>query len=200
MNFATGQQHFYAVLTEAFLHTFNRSSFGNQVLRFSKPKPMKIATGKTFSNEKSIFVSYYIHPKGHDDDYTEFATLNMTLNFKHKKWKHLLNLCTCTATVSVKAYEGHPEDEPIISLDGMLEPTVKVLNDDEKNSLRAHIWVKRVMDLTKLWRSTTCRKDINIEITTQLEIKQDNPDVRVELVTEDNVDSELVVISHQVPR
>lgn len=130
----------------------------------------------------------------------KFATLDVTLNFKRKRWNHLLNLCTCTVTASVKAYEGHSEDVPIISLDGMMEPTVKILDDVEKNNLRAQIRVNRVIDLTKLWQSATCRKDINIEITIKLEIKQDTPDVRVELVTEDDVDSELVVISHQLPR
>lgn len=200
MNIATGQQDLpIAQLTETVRHTFNRISFGCQILRFSNPNPMKIITGKKFIEDKSIFASYYIHPKGHGDDYMKYATLEITLNFKHKKWNHLLNLCICIATVLVKAYEGHPEDEPMISLGGMLGRTVKVLDDDEKNSLRAHIRVKRVIDLTKLWQSATCRKDIFIEITTELEIKQDIPNV-VELVNENDVDSELVVISHQVPR
>ena len=198
-----GQQdakRFIRPLTEVIHHSFNRTSFGNQILRHSNPKPMKIIAGKKFSQDKSVFASYYIHPKGLDDDYTKYATLEMTLNFKNKPWKHLLNLCTCGVNVSVTAYEGHPEDEPAISLGGMLEPTIKVLDENEKHTLRAHIRVKRVIDLTKLWQSTTCRKDINIKITTELDIKQDVPDVRVELITEDNVDSELVVISHQLPR
>ena len=160
---------------------------------------MKITTGKKFLDDRSIYASYYIHPKGHGEDYTKFATLDVTLHFNDNKWKHLLNLCNCTATTSVKAYEGHPEDEPAVSLDGMLEPSVKIFSDDDKNGLKAHILVNRVIDLTKLWQSTTCRKDITIEVTIELEIVQDTPDV-VELVSEDNVDSELVVISHKAPR
>ena len=162
---------FHFATTVPILRTLKRKHVADRIIEQVNPKRIDVCLGQMLV--PGISHSVYLHPRGCDNDYNTFSTLEVNIMFDPNAWESLLYWCRCTVKVSVRIYEGHPRDNPVIFLGSELPAQREMyLTIEERKGLTANIFVNKVMELQKIWLSTTCREDIYFEITIGLSIEE----------------------------
>ena len=150
------------------LHSLKRKHVTNRVIEQVHPKPFDLSIDQILV--ASISASIRLHPRGLDNEYNKFSTIEVVLKFDPTSWECLLHWRECFTRVRVKVLEGCPSVRPVIQL-GHSQSEI-ILNLQERKNLTATIIVNKVIDLQRLCLSSTCREDIYFEIVIKISIKE----------------------------
>lgn len=181
-------------------HGIKRTFLGKTILENPNPEKITISRNVKFPGHPSISASCYLYPRGLEDDYNGFSTLEICLTFQSRTWgsesDNRLESCVCKVSISVKVNERHPSNASLV---GLPLPTISAyLNEEEKKNLKAHILVKKAIDLKKIWQSTTCPSHIDMETSIHLKIWKSITPIEC-TCTDSNTDNELVIINTKPP-